>query len=106
MQDQGGASVRHTHSSELAEPALVSGLDRAADSPPLADSGQEGHVISIDCSSTVSPHLCFYFEKRRFLLMFFFVTQNFLLHSLHNVVLARRRKNGKTCKHVIYLSFS
>ncbi len=46
MQDQGGASVRHTHSSELAEPALVSGLDRAADSPPLADSGQEGHVIS------------------------------------------------------------
>ncbi len=46
MQDQGGASVRHTHSSELAEPALVSGPDRAADSPPLADSGQEGHVIS------------------------------------------------------------
>ncbi len=34
MQDQGGASVRHTHSSELAEPALVSGPDRAADSPP------------------------------------------------------------------------
>ncbi len=34
------------------------------------------------------------------------MTQNFLLHSLHNVVLARRRKNGKTCKHVIYLSFS
>ncbi len=46
MQDQGGASVRHTHSSELAEPALVSGPDRAVDSPSLADSGQEGHVIS------------------------------------------------------------
>ncbi len=39
MQDQGGASVRHTHSSELAEPALVSGPDRAVDSPSLADSG-------------------------------------------------------------------
>ncbi len=46
MQDQGGASVRHTHSPELAEPALVSGPDRAVDSPSLADSGQEGHVIS------------------------------------------------------------
>ncbi len=46
MQDQGGASVHHTHSSELAEPALVSGPDRAVDSPSLADSGQEGHVIS------------------------------------------------------------
>ncbi len=46
MQDQGGAGICDTHSSELAEPALVSGPDRAADSPPLADSGQEGHVIS------------------------------------------------------------
>ncbi len=46
MQDQGGASVRHTHSPELAEPALVSGPDRAVDSPSLADPGQEGHVIS------------------------------------------------------------
>ncbi len=45
MQDQGGASVCDTHSPELAEPALVSGPDRAVDSPSLADSGQEGHAI-------------------------------------------------------------
>ncbi len=45
MQDQGGASVSDTHSSELAEPALVSRPDRALDSPSLADSGQEGHAI-------------------------------------------------------------
>ncbi len=46
MQDQGGASVCDTHSPELAEPALVSGPDRAVDNPSLADSGQEGHAIS------------------------------------------------------------
>ncbi len=46
MQHQGGASVCGTHSPELAEPALVSGPDRAVDSPSLADSGQEGHAIS------------------------------------------------------------
>ncbi len=34
MQDQGGASVRHTHSSELAEPALVSGLTELLIAPP------------------------------------------------------------------------
>ncbi len=46
MQDQGGASVCDTHSPELAEPASVSGPDRAVDNPSLADSGQEGHAIS------------------------------------------------------------
>ncbi len=45
MQDQGGAGVCDTHSPELAEPALVSGPDRAVDSPSLADSGQDGHAI-------------------------------------------------------------
>ncbi len=45
MQDQGGASVRDTHSPELAEPALVSGPDRAVGSTSLADSGQEGRAI-------------------------------------------------------------
>ncbi len=46
MQDQGGAGVCDTHSPELAEPALVSGPDRAVDNPSLADSGQGGHAIS------------------------------------------------------------
>ncbi len=39
MQDQGGASISDTHSPELAEPALVSGPDRAVDSPSLANPG-------------------------------------------------------------------
>ncbi len=34
MQDQGGASVHHTHSSELAEPALVSGPAELLIAPP------------------------------------------------------------------------
>ncbi len=46
MQDQGGAGICDTHSPELAEPALVSGPDRAVDNPSLADSGQEGYAIS------------------------------------------------------------
>ncbi len=46
MQDQGGAGICDTHSPELAEPALVSGPDRAVDIPSLADSGQEGYAIS------------------------------------------------------------
>ncbi len=46
MQDQGGAGICDTHSPELAEPALVSGPDRAVDNLSLADSGQEGYAIS------------------------------------------------------------
>ncbi len=46
MQDRGGAGICDTHSPELAEPALVSGPDRAVGNPSLDDSGQEGYAIS------------------------------------------------------------
>ncbi len=42
----GGASVRHTHSSELADQPWFPDLTEMLIAPPLADSGQEGHVIS------------------------------------------------------------